>query len=93
MSGHSKWHQIKHKKAQTDGQKSRRFGRLARDIQIAARAGTDPTTNAALREAIARAKKANMPQDNIDRLRFAGVWLLYTLHLRSTLMCTRLPLI
>lgn len=68
MSGHSKWHQIKHKKAQTDSEKSKVFGRLAREIQIAARAGQDPATNAALREAIARAKKANMPQQNLDRL-------------------------
>ena len=68
MSGHSKWHKIKHTKAVSDQRKSKEFGKLARDIQIAARAGTDPAKNASLRDAIARAKKANMPQANIDRL-------------------------
>lgn len=68
MSGHSKWHQIKHKKAVTDGRKSQLFARLSRDMVIAARAGRDPAQNPLLREAIARAKKANVPQDNITRI-------------------------
>lgn len=68
MSGHSKWHKIKHRKAATDSDKSQRFMRLTRDIQIAARHGTDPAVNQGLREAIARARKANLPQANIDRL-------------------------
>lgn len=68
MSGHSKWRQIKHKKAVSDKHKSRLFGRLAKEIAIAGRAGYDPTQNAALREAIARARKANLPQSTIDRL-------------------------
>lgn len=68
MSGHSKWHSIKHKKAATDAKRSKQFGALSRDIRTAAKAGTDPEKNAALREAIDRAKKQNLPQANIDRL-------------------------
>lgn len=68
MSGHSKWHKIKHQKTANDQKKSKEFGRLARDIKIAARDERDPSKNAALRDAIERAKKANMPQANIDRL-------------------------
>ncbi|MAF80893.1 YebC/PmpR family DNA-binding transcriptional regulator [bacterium] len=68
MSGHSKWHKIRHKKEATDGKKSKLFGQLSRDIKIAARRGTDPAQNNQLREAIERAKKMNLPQGNIDRL-------------------------
>lgn len=68
MSGHSKWHRIKHKKTQTDSRKSKLFSQLARDITSAARDGTDPANNAALREALERAKQANMPATNINRL-------------------------
>lgn len=68
MSGHSKWHKVKHRKAATDSQKSKSFGRFSREIKVAARAGKDPATNAALRDAVERAKKANLPQVNIDRL-------------------------
>ncbi len=68
MSGHSKWHKVKHKKAITDGKKSKNFGRFSREIKVAARAGKDPDKNASLRDAIERAKRANVPQANIDRL-------------------------
>lgn len=68
MSGHSKWHSIKHKKALADSKKSKIFGRLSRDISIAARQGADPAHNAALREAIDRARRANLPQSTIERL-------------------------
>lgn len=68
MSGHSKWHKVKHKKAITDGRKSKNFGRFSREIKVAARAGKDPAKNASLRDAIERAKRANVPQANIDRL-------------------------
>jgi YebC/PmpR family DNA-binding regulatory protein len=69
MSGHSKWHRIKHKKAQTDSKRSQLFGRLSREIRVATQqGGTDPSQNASLREAIDRAKKANLPQANIERL-------------------------
>ena len=69
MSGHSKWHRIKHKKAQTDSKRSQLFGRLSREIRVATqKGGKDPNRNAALREAIDRAKKFNLPQVNIERL-------------------------
>jgi YebC/PmpR family DNA-binding regulatory protein len=68
MSGHSKWSQIKHKKAKTDAVRGRVFTKLIREITIAARAGGgDPVGNPRLRLAIQTAKEANMPQDNIQR--------------------------
>lgn len=68
MSGHSKWSQIKHKKAATDAKKGQIYGKLARMITIAAREkGPDPNTNPALRVAIEKARAENMPSDNIDR--------------------------
>jgi len=68
MAGHSKWAQIKHKKARVDAQKGKRFAKLIREIQVAARmGGPDPDLNPRLRLAIDRAKAANMPMDNIER--------------------------
>jgi YebC/PmpR family DNA-binding regulatory protein len=68
MSGHSKWASIKHKKAKVDAQKGRVFTRVIKEITVAARhGGGDPGGNARLRSAIAAAKAANMPADNIDR--------------------------
>lgn len=68
MSGHSKWSQIKHKKALTDAQKSKHFAKLARQITVAAKEkGSDPNTNAVLRAAIDKAREVNMPSDNIER--------------------------
>lgn len=68
MSGHSKWAQIKHKKAAVDVRRAKIFGKIARVITLAAREkGKDPETNAALRAAIEKAREVNMPQDNIDR--------------------------
>jgi YebC/PmpR family DNA-binding regulatory protein len=72
MSGHSKWATIKHKKAATDAKRGRIFTRLIREIAIAARAGTDPNTNARLRTAILSAKGENMPGDNIERAILRG---------------------
>ncbi len=67
MSGHSKWHSIKHKKAKVDAQKGRIFTRLIKEITVAARmGGGDPEMNPRLRTAIAAAKSANMPSKNID---------------------------
>lgn len=68
MSGHSKWHQIKHKKSVTDSKRGEQFTRLAKQIGAAARSNPNPDQNPALREAIAKAKQANMPQSNIDNL-------------------------
>jgi YebC/PmpR family DNA-binding regulatory protein len=68
MSGHSKWHSIKHKKAAVDAKRGKIFTRLIRELQIAAReGGGDPEKNSRLRKAIADAKQANMPKDNIDK--------------------------
>ncbi|PIR69602.1 MAG: YebC/PmpR family DNA-binding transcriptional regulator [Candidatus Niyogibacteria bacterium CG10_big_fil_rev_8_21_14_0_10_46_36] len=68
MSGHSKWSQIKHKKAATDAKKSKTYGKITRMIAVAVRQnGADPNTNPALRVAIGKAKEANMPSDNIER--------------------------
>ncbi len=68
MSGHSKWATIKHKKAVQDARRGRLFTRLLREITIAARlGGGDPEGNPRLRTAIAAAKAANVPQENIIR--------------------------
>ena len=68
MSGHSKWATIKRKKAKIDASRGKVFTRLARDIIVAAReGGGDPEANFRLKSAIARAKEANIPSDNIAR--------------------------
>src|SRR5438552_5419683 len=68
MAGHSKWKQIKHKKAATDSKRGAIFTRIIREITIAARAGGgDPGGNPRLRTAIDAAKAENMPGENIDR--------------------------
>ncbi len=68
MSGHNKWSTIKHKKAKQDAIRARIFTRLIREITIAAReGGGDPDSNPRLRNAIAAAKAANMPSENIER--------------------------
>jgi YebC/PmpR family DNA-binding regulatory protein len=67
MSGHSKWSTIKRQKAAKDAVRGAVFTKLGNAIAIAARAGTDPETNFALRLAIDKAKAANMPQANIQR--------------------------
>ena len=68
MSGHSKWHSIKHKKAVTDAKRGRTFTRLIKEITVAARSGGgDPDANARLRKAVSDAKAMNMPADNIKR--------------------------
>jgi YebC/PmpR family DNA-binding regulatory protein len=67
MSGHSKWSTIKRKKGANDAARGKVFTRLAREIQVAARAGADPSTNMTLRLAVERARAENMPKDNIDR--------------------------
>jgi len=67
MAGHSKWAQIKHRKTLTDAKKSKLFSKISALISVAARKGTDPASNVALREAILRAREINMPQENIER--------------------------
>jgi YebC/PmpR family DNA-binding regulatory protein len=67
MSGHSKWSQIKHQKASTDAAKSRIFSRFARLISLEAKKAAGNTSAPGLVAAIARARAANMPKDNIER--------------------------
>jgi YebC/PmpR family DNA-binding regulatory protein len=68
MSGHSKWHTIKHKKGALDAKRGKLFTKLIREMTIAARiGGGDPDANPRLRTAVDKAKAANMPADNIKR--------------------------
>jgi YebC/PmpR family DNA-binding regulatory protein len=68
MSGHSKWHSIKHKKGAADAKRGKIFTRLIKELTVAARAaGGDPDSNPRLRTIIAEAKANNMPADNIKR--------------------------
>lgn len=68
MSGHSKWHTIKHKKGALDAKRGKIFTRLIKEITVAARmGGGDPDANARLRKVVADAKGQNMPNDTIDR--------------------------
>jgi YebC/PmpR family DNA-binding regulatory protein len=68
MSGHSKWHTIKHKKGAADAKRGKLFTRLIKELTVAARnGGGDPDMNPRLRTVIADARAANMPADNIKR--------------------------
>ncbi len=68
MSGHSKWSTIKRKKGAVDAKRGKLFGKLAKEITVAARlGGGDPTGNPRLKVAIAAARAENMPNDNITR--------------------------
>lgn len=68
MSGHSKWHSIRHKKGATDAKRGKIFSRINKELMVAARmGGGDPSANPRLRQAIATAKAENMPKDNIER--------------------------
>jgi YebC/PmpR family DNA-binding regulatory protein len=73
MSGHSKWHSIKHKKAATDSKRGRIFTRLIKEMTAAARmGGGDVDSNPRLRLAVATAKASNMPAENIKRAIMRG---------------------
>ena len=68
MSGHSKWATTKHKKAAIDAKRGKLFAKLIKNIEVAARmGGGDPTGNPTLYDAIQKAKKSSVPNDNIDR--------------------------
>lgn len=69
MSGHSKWNNIKRKKEKTDGQRAKIFTKIARELAVAVKegGGADPASNSKLKDAIAKAKANNVPNDNIDR--------------------------
>jgi YebC/PmpR family DNA-binding regulatory protein len=68
VSGHSKWHSIKHAKGAADARRGKLFARLARQIEVAARAGGgDVDANPTLRSMVQKARDASMPKDNIER--------------------------
>src|SRR6266852_4933089 len=68
MSGHSKWHSIKHKKGALDAKRGKIFTKIIREMSIAARiGGGDPASNPRLRTAVDKAKSVNMPADNSNR--------------------------
>jgi YebC/PmpR family DNA-binding regulatory protein len=68
MSGHSKWHSIKHKKGAADAKRGKVFTRIIKELTVAARAGGgDPGSNPRLRTIVAEAKSVNMPAENIQR--------------------------
>jgi YebC/PmpR family DNA-binding regulatory protein len=67
MAGHSKWANIKHKKAKEDAKRGKEFTKLVREITIAAKSGGDPAGNPRLRHLVEEAKDINMPQENIIR--------------------------
>ena len=68
MSGHSKWANIKHKKGKADAARGKITTKIGREIAIAVReGGPDPNTNSKLKDVVAKAKAANMPNENIQR--------------------------
>jgi YebC/PmpR family DNA-binding regulatory protein len=68
MSGHSKWHNIQQRKGKSDAQRASIFTKIGRELAVAVKSGgPDPNTNSKLRDAIAKAKSCNMPNDNIAR--------------------------
>lgn len=67
MSGHSKWHNIQAKKGKADAARGRIFTKIGREIAVAAKQNPNPETNSKLADIIAKAKAANMPNDNIQR--------------------------
>ena len=93
MSGHSKWHSIKHKKGAADAKRGKIFTRLIKELTVAARAGGgDPDMNPRLRTIIADAKSANMSRGGLLlRQASAGVELEYVSVLGATLHGTRPP--
>ena len=68
MAGHSQFKNIMYRKGAQDKKRAKLFGRLSKEIQVAAKAGIDPAGNPRLRAAISAARAANVPKDNIDRI-------------------------
>ena len=68
MAGHSQFKNIMHRKGAQDKKRAKIFTRLIRELTVAAKAGADPDANPRLRSAIAAARAANMPKDNIERV-------------------------
>jgi len=74
MAGHSKWHNIRHKKAAQDAKKAKIYAKVAKIIELAARSGADPDLNPALASALAKAKSYNVPKDIVERAIKKGSW-------------------
>ena len=72
MAGHSKWANIQHRKGAQDKKRSKIFQKISKEIQVAMKKGTDPDKNPSLRLIIEKAKAANMPKDNIEKLLSKG---------------------
>ncbi|HAH78366.1 MAG TPA: YebC/PmpR family DNA-binding transcriptional regulator [Ruminococcaceae bacterium] len=70
MSGHSKWNNIKRKKEKADGARAKVFTKIGRELSVAVKegGGPDPNANSRLKDCIAKAKAANVPNDNIERI-------------------------
>ena len=68
MAGHSKFKNIMHRKGAQDKKRAKVFGRLIKELTVAARSSTDPDSNPRLRSALSAARAANMPKDNIERV-------------------------
>ena len=68
MAGHSKFKNIMHRKGAQDAKRAKKFARLTKELQVAVRGGTDPSSNPRLRSALAACRSVNMPKDNIDRV-------------------------
>ncbi len=68
MAGHSKFKNIQHRKGAQDKKRAKIFGRLIKELTVAARSGSDPDSNPRLRTALVAARSANMPKDNIERV-------------------------
>ena len=73
MAGHSKWATTKHKKAANDAKRAKEWAKMIKNIEVAARTGGgDPAGNPTLDDMIKKAKKASVPNDNIERARKRG---------------------
>ena len=68
MAGHSKFKNIMHRKGAQDARRAKRFARLTKELQVAVRGGTDPSSNPRLRSALSACRSVNMPKDNIERV-------------------------
>ena len=68
MAGHSKFKNIMHRKGAQDARRAKKFARLTKELQVAVRGGTDPSSNPRLRSALSACRSVNMPKDNIERV-------------------------
>ena len=68
MAGHSKFKNIMHRKGAQDARRAKKFARLTKELQVAVRGGTDPSSNPRLRSALSACRAVNMPKDNIERV-------------------------